>query len=493
MKLLTELISGLEPVEIRGNMDIGISGVVYDSRKVSPGSLFVCIKGFVTDGHQYISQAISYGATAVLLEDGALPNSVTAIRVQDTRKALAKVSASFFGDPANNLSIVGITGTKGKTTTAFMTDSVFAAAGIRNTLIGTILTRIGDETLQSSRTTPESFDLQEIFFKSTERGIRSCVMEVSSQGLKLDRVYGCLFETAVFTNLYDDHIGPAEHPDMEDYLISKSRIFDNCLNAVVNIDDPSSSFMLDKISCHNNVRLVTAGINAQADVRACDIRKSDHNGHLGISFQLSSPWYDGDVFVGIPGIFNVYNALCAIACAGIRGVTFEAVKNGLSELSIKGRVQSLPTGRDFRIIVDYAHNAASLESLLTTLRGYTDQRLICVFGCGGNRARSRRYEMGKVSGRLADFTVITSDNPRKEPPEEIISDIEKGIRQTAGGYIKITDRTEAIRSAIGGAGKGDIIVIAGKGHETYQEFADRTIHYDDYEVASAILEGITTK
>ncbi len=489
MTKLCELISGLEEAQIIGSGQTEISGIFYDSRKVRPGSLFVCIKGYVTDGHEYISQAVQSGAAAIMIQEGDVPDGVVCVRIADTRSGLAHVSAVYFGHPASKISMVGITGTKGKTTTAFMTDSIFVSDGKENALIGTILTKIGNETVLSSRTTPESYDLQEIFAKCVQEGIGSLVMEVSSQGLKLKRVLGCRFETAVFTNMYNDHIGPAEHDDMQDYIDSKAMIFDMCSNAVINIDDPYSDIMIERAVQNRDVDIYTVGISGKADVTASDIVKISDRDRFGTSFIVSSPWYEGEVFVGLPGVFNVYNALCAIACAGIRGKSFDAVRKGLGELAIKGRVQPVKTGRDFQVIVDYAHNAASLENLLYTLRDYTEGKLVCVFGCGGNRARSRRFEMGEVSGKLADLTVITSDNPRKEDPDAIIADIETGIKKTSGNYIMITDRTEAIKAAIDGAGKGDIIVIAGKGHETYQEFADRVIHYDDSEIAQAVLEG----
>ncbi len=486
---LCDLLDGLETLSISGNAQTQISGICYDSRKAGPGSLFVCIKGYVTDGHKFISQAVEAGAAAVMIQDGSAvrDDGIVYIKVPDTRIGLAHVSASFFGYPSKNISMIGITGTKGKTTTAFMIDSILAAAGTENALIGTILTKIGKKEYTSARTTPESYDLQEIFSKCVESNVRSCVMEVSSQGLKLNRVYGLRFETGVFTNLYNDHIGPAEHEDMNDYVSSKAMLFGMCDNAVVNIDDAYSGVMLDKLSGYPGVRIFTVGIENEADITAADITKVSEVDKIGTSFTLKSPWYEGKIFVSLPGVFNVYNALCAIAVAGVRGIDQAAVRAGLAGSFVKGRVQPVRTGRDFQVIIDYAHNAASLESLLETMREYTAGKLVCVFGCGGNRARSRRFEMGEVSGRSADMTVITSDNPRSEPPESIIADIETGIKKTEGRYIRITDRTDAIRWALNKAGTGDVIVIAGKGHETYQEFADRTIHYDDHEIASMII------
>ncbi|MHB8963188.1 MAG: UDP-N-acetylmuramoyl-L-alanyl-D-glutamate--2,6-diaminopimelate ligase [Saccharofermentanales bacterium] len=487
---LVQLLEGLSDYSASGDIDVEITNIAYDSRKVRQGSLFVCIDGFVSDGHRYIGQAMEAGAAAVMIQNGAFPEGVVSVRVPDSRKGLAHVSAAFFGWPARRLSIVGITGTKGKTTAAFMTDAIFSAAGIDNALIGTIYNKIGNDIVYASRTTPESFELQALLDSCVSRGIGSCVMEVSSQGLALHRVYGCRFETGVYTNLYNDHIGPAEHADMEDYMNAKSLLFDMVDNAVVNIDADYASNMIRRASANAGTKIWTLGIRSDAMVRASGIVNVSSKDRIGTSFDLASPWYTGTVFVALPGLFNVYNALCAIACAGIRGVNFDSVVAGLSQVTIKGRVQPVKTGRDFQVIVDYAHNAASLENLLTTMREYVGRRLVCVFGCGGDRAKSRRYEMGETSGRLADFTVITSDNPRTEDPEAILADIETGLKKTAGRYIRITDRTQAIRAAIQNAQSGDIIIIAGKGHETYQIFADKTIHYDDFEIATEILKEL---
>ncbi len=485
---LVQLLEGLAGYSASGDIDVEITNIAYDSRKVRQGSLFVCIDGFVSDGHQYIGQAVEAGAAAVMIQKGGFPEGVASLKVPDSRIGLAHVSAAFFEWPANKISIIGITGTKGKTTAAFMTDAIFTAAGIDNALIGTIYNKIGGDIVYASRTTPESFDLQALLDTCVSRGITSCVMEVSSQGLALQRVYGCRFETGVYTNLYNDHIGPSEHANMDEYRDAKAMLFDRVDNAVVNIDADHADVMIARAASHPGTRIWTLGIQKEAMVRASDIMNISAKNRIGTSFRLTSPWYEGTVFVALPGLFNVYNALCAIACAGIRGIPFADVISGLSQVTIKGRVQPVMTGRDFQVIVDYAHNAASLENLLTTMREYVGGRLVCVFGCGGDRAKSRRYEMGETSGRLADFTIITSDNPRTEDPESILADIETGIRKTAGSYAKITDRTQAIRTAIQNARSGDIIIIAGKGHETYQIFADKTIHYDDFEVATEILK-----
>lgn len=480
---LSELLQGLDILESRGNLDVEIDSVVYDSRKARRGSLFVCIKGYVTDGHKYIAQAQAQNVSAVLVQDRPADISVPWVRIADTRKGLAHVSDRFFYHPSGRLDLTGITGTKGKTTTTYMIKSVFSAAGRKTGLIGTIANIIGDSVTYASRTTPESYDLQALLDEMNEKGMDSCVMEVSSQGLMLDRVYSCEFQTGVFTNLYHDHIGPREHASMEEYLAAKLLLISRCRTAIINRDIKQFA----QVAAAANPGYITYGLQPDAKVRAKRLERLVENGRVGTRIALHSPWYEGEIFIGMPGRFNVYNALAAIACAGQAGLPFAAVKQGLAEISVPGRVQPIPSSRPYQVLVDYAHNAASLESLLYTLREYADGRLIVVFGNGGDRARSRRFEMGKVAGKMADLTIITSDNPRTEDPLAIIDDIITGISPTGGEYLVEPDRTSAIRLAVRQAREGDMVIIAGKGHENYQIFSDRTIHFDDAEVAAAVL------
>lgn len=483
---LQELVKGLDVLEWQGDQSVEIDSIVYDSRKARRGSLFVCVEGFVTDGHQYIAQALSQDVSAILLQKPVVGLDIPWARIADTRRGLAHVSDRFFGHPSGRLEMIGITGTKGKTTATYMTRAILAAAGRQTGLIGTVANIIGNEVTYASRTTPESYDLQSLLDEMGSRGMDSCVMEVSSQGLMLDRVYGCEFATGVFTNLYHDHIGPHEHASMDEYLAAKLLLFDRCRQAVINRDD----------ACYKTVRAavkgpcLTYGLNETADVQATNLTRSVEHQRVGTRFELASPWYNGEVFVGMPGRFNVYNALVAIACAGLAGADFDAVLRGLAEIAVPGRVQPIPTGRPFQVIVDYAHNAASLENLLETLREYVSGRLVVLFGNGGDRARSRRFEMGDTAGRMADLTIITSDNPRTEDPMAIIDDILTGISATGGKYQVIPDRREAIFAAVSQAQDGDMIVIAGKGHENYQIFKDRTIHFDDAETAAAAIAAL---
>lgn len=481
-----ELLEGLAILEQQGDLSTVIDTIVYDSRKARQGALFVCIEGFVSDGHAYALQAEREGACAVVLQKPVAGLKVPWVQVASTRQALAHLSDRFFGHPSGQMELIGLTGTKGKTTTSYMTRSILAAAGRRVGLIGTIANIIGDQVSLASRTTPESYDLQALLDQMVQKGMDSCVMEVSSQGLMLDRVYGCEYYTGAFTNLYHDHIGPREHDSMEDYLATKLRLFGMSRQSVVNRD----------IEQYAQVRAampgpcLTYGFSPEADVRAIRLEQATENQRVGTRFELISPWCQGTVFVGMPGRFNVSNALAAIACAGLSGASLSAIREGLSQIAVPGRTQPVPTQLPFQVIVDYAHNAASLEHLLLTLRDYVAGRLIVVFGNGGDRARSRRFEMGETAGRLADLTVITSDNPRTEDPLAIIQDILSGIGPTGGACHVEPDRATAIGWAIQMAEPGDMVIIAGKGHENYQIFKDRTIHFDDAETAAACLAAL---
>ncbi|MDD2533400.1 MAG: UDP-N-acetylmuramoyl-L-alanyl-D-glutamate--2,6-diaminopimelate ligase [Eubacteriales bacterium] len=486
-----ELLLGLQIVRHGGDWSADLNQVVYDSRKARQGSLFVCVTGFVTDGHQYIDQAINQGVSALLVEHVtpallAADCKVAWAEIADTRRGLAHVSDRFFDHPSGKIQMIGITGTKGKTTTTYMARAILAAAGRQAGLIGTVANIIGDQITYASRTTPESYDLQALLDDMVVQKQDSCVMEVSSQGLMLDRVYGCDYQVGVFTNLYNDHIGPHEHATMDDYLAAKLLLMSRCHQAIINRDLEIYDHVLAAAQ-NAQVPALAYGLSSNADIRAENLHQITQNGLVGTAFDLVSPWFSGEVFVGMPGKFNVYNALAAIASTACLGVDFAAIRLGLATIAVPGRVQPIPTGRDFQVIVDYAHNAASLDSLLKTMREYTKGRLIVLFGNGGDRARSRRFEMGEVAGRLADLTVITSDNPRTEDPMAIIEDIITGIAPTGGRYEIVPDRRTAIGYAIDLAQPGDMVVIAGKGHENYQIFKDKTIHFDDAETAAEML------
>ena len=496
---LATLLQRMTCKVIAGTLDVHITSVEFDSRKVREGSLFVAIKGFTSDGHDYIEKAAAAGASCIVADldrekhgDEELKAiseqyGCTVIAMKDSRKAGAELCAAFYAHPEDRLDLVGVTGTKGKTTITFMIHDILDRAGRSNGLIGTVCNMIGGEKRTTSHTTPESHEIYEILDELARKNFDSCVMEVSSQGLKMDRVYGLRFDVGCFTNLYEDHIGGDEHPDMEDYIRCKLRLFDNSRIAVVNRDCNVADRVIEYAAARCPV--YTYGMSENCDCRADNLRSERRGSVTGTVFDLESPWYSGDVFVALPGKFNVYNALCAIVVAGILKIDFKFVKEALADTFVPGRVQPVPNDLDITVLVDYAHNAASLENVLSTLRDYTSGRIISVFGCGGNRSATRRFEMGEVSGRLADHTVITSDNPRKEDPMLIIENIVTGMKRTDGEYEIEPDRKEAIRKAIQMSRPGDTVLIAGKGHEDYQIFADKTIHFDDVEVAAEILRA----
>ncbi len=462
---LTELLERVEYECVNGSLDVEVKDIINDSRKVSEGSLFFCIKGAVSDGHQYVSEVVEKGARVLIVEDPVeVPENITVIRVKDSRLAMSYISAAYYGYPAEKLKVIGVTGTKGKTTTTYMIKSILETAGYKVGLIGTIQTIIGAEAFPAENTTPESCTVQQYFRKMVDAGCEIAVMEVSSQGLMLHRTAGVMFEIGVFTNLQPDHIGPAEHHSFEEYMECKSMLFRQCRLGIVNIDDPYVENILKNHTC----KVETVGFDKSADFRASDVKMINGSGYLGVHYDVEGKM-NFPVEVDIPGKFSVYNSLTAIAVCSHFHVTQDDICTALKKEKVKGRIELIKVSDKFTVMLDYAHNAMSLESLLKTLREYHPHRLICLFGCGGNRDKNRRYQMGEVSGKLADLSIITSDNPRFENPEDIIEDILVGIKKTNGKYVKITDRKEAMAWAIHHGEPGDIIVMAGKGHETYQE------------------------
>lgn len=487
MALLKELLAGIEYECVRGTLDREVADIIYDSRKVTPGSMFVCITGAIQDGHAYAAAAVQAGAGVLLVEkDVELPGEadVTVIRVQDTHYAMAFASAAFFGNPAREMKIIGITGTKGKTTTTYLVKSILEHAGRKVGLIGTIEIIIGDMHIHADHTTPESYLIQKYFRQMADAGCDTVVMEVSSQGLMLHRTQGFVFDFGIFTNLEPDHIGKGEHKDFDDYLHCKSLLFKQCRVGIVNHDDEH----WEAVAAGHTCELETYGIDTEADLRAENITFLREAGNLGMGFQVTG-LMNLSVQIATPGKFSVYNALTAIAICRHFGVREEDVKAALLAAKVKGRIEPVKVSDEFTLMIDYAHNAMALKSLLGTLREYHPHRLVCLFGCGGNRAKSRRYEMGEVSGRMADLTIITSDNPRTEEPQAIIDDIKTGIGRTDGKYVEICDRKEAIAYAISHGEPGDIIVLAGKGHEDYQEINGVKYPMDERVLIQEILEG----
>lgn len=481
---LAKLLERVEYECISGSLDVDVKDVVNDSRKAGPGSLFFCIKGAVKDGHEFAAEVVKKGASVLVVsEEVAVPEQVTVIKVKDGRYAMAMISAAYYDYPAEKLKVIGITGTKGKTTTTYMIKSILEAAGYKVGLIGTIEAIIGERHIPAANTTPESLTIQQYFSQMVREGCDCAVMEVSSQGLMLERTAGIPFEIGIFTNIEPDHIGPAEHASFEDYMHCKGLLFSQCRLGIVNADDAHLEQVLKGHTC----KLETFGFSPQADLRASDMKLISRPGYLGVSYKVSG-LMDLDVEIHIPGKFSVYNSLTAIAVCRHFGVEKQKLLGALANAKVKGRIEMVKVSDDFTLMIDYAHNAMSLESLLGTLKEYQPKRLVCLFGCGGNRAKSRRYEMGEVSGRLADLTIITSDNPRYEDPMEIIRDIETGIQKTEGEYVEIPDRKEAIAYAIHHGRPGDVIVLAGKGHEDYQEIQGVKHPMDERVLIQEILE-----
>ena len=487
MAVLKELLAKIDYECICGTLEREVTDIIYDSRKVVPDSMFICIPGAIVDGHTFARDAASAGAGVLLVEkEVELPEDidVTVIKVQDTHYAMAFISAAFFGYPAEEMKTIGITGTKGKTTTTYLVKSILEHAGRKVGLIGTIEIIIGDTHIHADHTTPESYLIQKYFRQMVDAGCDTVVMEVSSQGLMLHRTQGFVFDFGIFTNREPDHIGKGEHRDFDDYLHCKGLLFKQCKVGIVNHDDAHWKAVTEGHTC----ALETYGIDTEANLRACNISFLREAGNLGMAFNVTG-LMNFSVQIATPGKFSVYNALTAIAICRHFGVEEDAVKVALLAAKVKGRIETVKVSDEFTLMIDYAHNAMALKSLLTTLREYKPHRLVCLFGCGGNRAKSRRYEMGEVSGQLADLTIITSDNPRTEEPQAIIDDIKIGIDKTDGKYVEICDRKEAIAYAISHGEPGDIIVLAGKGHEDYQEINGVKYPMDERVLIQEILEG----
>ncbi len=483
---LKNILQGIENIKGKGNFDIEIENIESDSRKVTKNGLFFAIKGFAVDGTDYINSAVENGAIAVVIEDEKdikkieKINDITVALVPDIRKAMAISACNFYDNPSKKLRLVGVTGTKGKTTTTFMVKEILEKQGYKVGLIGTIANYIGEVCLgDSSRTTPESIELQKLFARMVEEKCQVAVMEVSSQSLKLDRVYGCDFDIGVFTNFSEDHISEHEHPDMEDYFKSKCKLFDMCKTAFINVDDLYGEKLKKIIPCE----FATYGIDNSCNLLAKDITIT--NSYVDFKVKLTDR--NERVKVDIPGRFTVYNALAAISIALKLGCSSENIKEALLEIKVPGRSELVPNKKGLTIMIDYAHSPESLENILSAVKSYTRGKVISVFGCGGDRDTSKRATMGEISGRIADYTIITSDNPRTEKPELIVEEIESGMKKTNGKYEVVVDRIEAIKTAINMAGKTDIIVLAGKGHEPYQEINGVKYPFDERKIVNDII------
>jgi len=475
---LSALLKGVE-YEIIGDPDTEICGVTYDSRAVCPGDLFFCIKGYTSDGHKYAPNAVAAGAACLIVtQKQDLP--VTQVVVKDDRKAMALISAAFYGNPAHKLRMIGVTGTSGKTSTTYMLKSILECAGSKVGLIGTVYTQIGDKQIPAERTTPESPDLHKILAEMVSAGLDTVVMEVSSHSLYLDRVYGIPFAGGIFTNLSQDHLD--FHGDFENYFLAKAILFENCNYAAINTQDAYGRRLVDMAAG----KVSRFGLSEPADMRAEQVElRTD-----GSRFTLTSGDMRMPIDLGVPGEFMVYNALGAACICEMLGFDADTIRKGLEAVHyIPGRVENLDTrGGDYSIVLDYCHKPEALESVLKMLKGYAKGRVVCIFGCGGNRDAVKRPIMGEIAERLADFTIVTSDNPRFEEPMAIIEDITAGMHQE--NHTVVEDRREAIRYAIVNARPGDVILLAGKGHEDYQEIKGVHYPFDEKVVVGEILDEL---
>ena len=485
---LKKILSGLDGIKAKGDLNIDIEKIENDSRKIENNSMFVAIKGFESDGHNYIETAIQKGAKAIMIQDLdklkniKIPDDVTIIATTDTRHGLAIASANYYQNPTKKMKVVGITGTKGKTTTSYMLKQVLEKAGKKVGLIGTIATYINGEKIKNNeRTTPESIELQEIFAEMLNRGVEIVIMEVSSQALKLHRVDGVDFDIGVFTNFSEDHISEREHPNMEDYFNSKLKLFSMCKKGFINADDYNVA-KVKKLATNCDIK--TYGIDNSCDLLAKDV--STRNDSVDYRVKLKKKKNER-VKVSIPGRYSVYNSLATICVAKELKIEPEIIKQALEEVKVPGRSELVPNKKNLNIMIDYAHSPESLESILNATKGYVSGNIILVFGCGGDRDARKRPIMGEIAGKLADYTIITSDNPRTEEPINIIKQIEDGMKKTKGKYICIENRREAIEYAIKIATKNDLIILAGKGHEPYQIIGDKINPFDERIIVNEII------
>lgn len=478
---------------LQGDPEVEITSVTYDSRRVRPGAAFVALPGTRTDGHAYAAEAVARGAAVVVVERSvAAPEGVAVLQVESTRRALSAASAALYGDPSQKLRVIGVTGTNGKTTTTHLIRAILMAQGEKVGLIGTVHNFVGDQELTANLTTPQASDVQELMARMVQAGCTYVVMEVSSEGLDMHRVDDVEFDVGVFTNLTQDHLN--YHGTLENYREAKLGLFRQLSRpgtksgkaAILNRDDPSMGHFRDAAG---SVPIHTYGLDRRAALYARSLVTTPD----GTRFRMVSPQGELPVALRMVGQFNVYNALAASAVALAEGVPLERIRTVLErQVGVAGRMEPVRAGQPFGVFVDYAHSPDGLENVLTTARGFTRGRVIAVFGCGGDRDRQKRPRMGRIAAVLADHTIITSDNPRSEEPAAIIREIEAGVREAlppGHSYETVVDRTEAIERAVAAAAPGDVVIIAGKGHETYQIFADRTIHYDDREVARRVIKA----
>lgn len=483
--LLASLLQGIDFKIISGDLKSKVKEIKYDNRKVMEDDLFVCIKGFKVDGHDFAQDAIKNGAKVIVTEKSLnIEGEITEILVKDSRKALALISANYFGNPSKQMKIIGITGTNGKTTSAFMLKSILDKAGHKTALIGTIANYIGNKVIKTERTTPESFQLQKLFKEMVDEDVEYCVMEVSSHSLELDRVYGVEFHIGIFTNLTRDHLD--FHLTFDNYYKAKYKLFRNSRINIINIDDEYGlRAVKDLLKEEIGDRTTTFSIKNKGDFRAEDIQI---DGILS-SFTIVNGEFRNNIMLQIPGDYNVYNALGAITAARKLNIQWDSIKEALKDTVVSGRCERVcgEYDKNFEIIIDYAHTPDGLENILETARKFTNNRLICVFGCGGDRDKQKRGEMGSIATKLSDYSIITSDNPRTEDPLSIINDIVRDLKMS--NFEIEENRSKAIEKGIDIAQNGDVIILAGKGHETYQVLKDKIIEFDERKIIKEILDN----
>ena len=482
---LSKLTYKIEYTLLCGNLDVDVSDLCYDSRKAESGKLFVAMVGTIVDGHDYVISAYEKGCRVFVVERPVnLPEDATVLQVKNCRVALALLSKNFFDDPSSKMTMIGITGTKGKSSITCILKTVLDAAGCIAGTIGTTGIFFKDKEFASLNTTPESYETYKYLSEMQKAGCTHVIMEVSSQGLMMNRVCGIEYDIGVFTNLSPDHIGKGEHDSFEHYLSCKALLWNQSKFGIANCDDKHFAEITKNALCP----ISTFGIHTKADISADNIALYRDGKQLGVAFDCHTQNGKFSVKANVPGEFTVYNCLAVISVALKLGISFEIIASALSNIFVKGRMEIVGDTKDYSIVIDYAHNAVSLETILKTIRQYNPTRIVCLFGCGGNRPKMRRYEMGEIAGKYADFSILTSDNARFEKPEEIINDILIGMNKTSGDYIAITDRVEAIHYAIDTAQPGDIILIAGKGHEMYQEIEGIKHPFNEAEIICNYLK-----
>jgi len=483
---LGKLIIDLDIERINGDMDIDITGIAYDSRNVKEGNVFIAIEGFSANGHDYIEEAIRKGARAIIVQNDMQFNlEVPCIKVKNSRKALAKVSSQFYDNPSKKFDLIGVTGTNGKTSTTYIIKSIFQTYGKKVGIIGTIGSRIEDRIIETKNTTPESLELQQLFYEMLNSNVETCVMEVSSHSLELSRVEYSDFDVGIFTNISKDHLD--YHKTFENYYSAKKKLFYMAKKCnIINLDDEYGKKLFDELS-QINTPLLTYGLDSKMNIYATDL----HFLADGVGFKLHTPKDSVDIRMNIPGLFTVYNSLAAASCAYAYGIDIEYIKKGLEEVKgIRGRFEVVPTNRDFTIIIDFAHTADALDKVLSAIDVFAEGRKIIVFGAGGDRDRTKRAPMGEVAGKHCDLCIVTSDNPRTEKPEKIMEDIIEGIKKVNGNYIAIVDRKEAIEYAIKNSKPKDVILLAGKGHETYTIIGENILPFDEAKIVKEVLETL---